>query len=464
MRRLINDMAIIRIHCFLMIFASVCFSNNLDENQYIQAMQNQSIVFTENKGQFDSRIQFEAQSKGISYLFTSSKVVLAMLSNSDESLNDTSNSERELLNKFAFLETKRELHFIDIEFLNANQNTQIIGHNVKPFHYNYFLGNNPDRWRSDVKNYGSITYQDIYPGIDLRYLTVNHSIKYEFIVKPGADLSRIKIRYKGQDSITLEQSGELQVETSAGLFIEKKPVIFQEMNSTKTLINGRFELIGPDTFGFIIEDNYNPNLSLVIDPELEYSTYLGGWAFDEGCDIAQRNDLIYLTGKTQSGDFPIVDPYDDEHGNAAYAYDDAFIAAFNTDASGDFSLEYCTFIGGWGWDVGYSISFNSFGEIVIAGATKSDDFPISEDAYDNTINSGIAHYYWDAFVTKLGYDGDVLIYSTYLGGNFDDFIYDMEIVEDSVDYCIATGKTQSFGFPTTFNAYDSINNNGGVLK
>ena len=179
-----------------------------------------------------------------------------------------------------------------------------------PHNCNYFYGNDPSKWRTDVPNYSAITYKDIWPGIDLRYHGDGRGMKYDFIVNPGADVSRIKVRYDGVENLNVTSGGDLEAETSFGPIHERIPEIYQEIDGRKREISGHYILRESGVFGFELAEGYNPAFPLVIDPELIYSTYLGGNGDDYGGGIAvDGGGNAYVTGETWSTDFPTENPY-----------------------------------------------------------------------------------------------------------------------------------------------------------
>lgn len=185
-----------------------------------------------------------------------------------------------------------------------------------------------------------------------------------------------------------------------------------------------------------------------------YSTYIGGNGGDIGSGIAVSGDgRAYLVGATVSLDFPVTSWAFDStfHGGGWYG-SDAFVASL--DAAGE-SLCYATFLGGDGDDWGYSLVLNDLGEVCLTGYTESADFPVTPGAYDTTHGG-----YWpDAFVTKMNGTGSSLLYSTFLGGSYDED-WGHSIAMDDSAYIYLTGYTLSQDFPATPNAFDPTYNGG----
>lgn len=147
-------------------------------------------------------------------------------------------------------------------------------------------------------------------------------MEYDFIVPSGADPSRIEVRYEGANSVSVNEAGEMVVETDWGEVVEQRPVVYQMSGGDRVSLAGHYLLKSEKVFGFELPDGYDPNLPLVVDPTLVYSTYLGGSYYDWGQDIAvDASGAAYVSGWTGSTDFPTVDPYQE----ASQGSFDAFV-------------------------------------------------------------------------------------------------------------------------------------------
>ncbi len=208
------------------------------------------------------------------------------------------------------------------------------------------------------------------------------------------------------------------------------------------------------------EDAYNRSINGGIDAfvtklnpsgtELMYSTFLGGVNIDIGSGIAiDESGNAYITGQTFSSNFPTTkEAFDTTYNSIGYY--DAFVTKLNSNGTG---LVYSTFLGGNHHDVGKAIAIDVEGNAYITGYTRSNNFPVTLGAYDTTQNNVS---YYDAFVTKLNFNGTGLVYSTFLGGTNDDRGYG--IVIDTAGNAYITGRTLSSNFPTTEGAYDRTYN------
>ncbi len=391
--------------------------------------------FTENRGQWDERVQFRANAGGATMWFTNEGAVYQFtrsIPRDDAGLDDP---------------TDRMDHFQDHEpdsvesiaikasFVGANAAPRMTGMEMLDYKCNYFYGNDPNSWHTDVPNYRAIVYEDVYSGIDLKYYGNGKQMEYDFIVSPGADHSQISVRYEGAKSLSVNADGELVVETDWGEVIERRPVVYQVQNGTRKTIDAEYLLAGDNSFGFSLGKDYNPALPLVIDPVLSYSTYLGGSTRDEGYAIAVDSlGNAFITGLTRSIDFPTEGEYQTYQGGR-----DAFVTKLNSSGS---ALIYSTYLGGSDDERGYGISVDGSGNAYITGYTGSTNFP-TKGAYQATLLGP----HGDAFVTKLNSSGNALVYSTYLGGG-SDFEIGHGIAVDTSGNAHVTGHTASADFPT----------------
>ncbi len=337
-----------------------------------------------------------------------------------------------------------ETMMIKASFVGANPNPRMVGEEMMEYKCNYFLGNDQAKWRTDVPNYQAVVYEDIYPGIDLKYYGNGKQMEYDFIVSPGADPSQIMVQYEGARSVSVNSAGELVVETEWGTVTELKPFVYQLEGNRRSPIGGEYTLLSGNCFGFKLNGGYNPDLALVIDPVLDYSTYLGGDTLDQGYSIAvDDSGNVYITGTTPSTNFPTTDSAYDTSYNGG---DDAFVTKLSP--MGD--LVYSTYLGGSDNENGTDIAVDDARSTYVAGWTYSSDFPTTGSAYDTSHNGGP-----DAFVAKLNEAGNDLVYSTYLGGGTADAAWGIAV--DSGESAYVTGWTWSGDFPMK----DSIQLFGG---
>jgi hypothetical protein len=312
---------------------------------------------------------------------------------------------------------------------------------------NYFIGKDPARWRTSIPNYARIAYRSVYAGVDVVYYGRDGQLEYDFVVSPGADSSAIVITFDGIESMTLEANGDLLMRTSGNEIRSRRPTIYQHDGVSQQQVEGGYKLLSGNRLGFTI-GNYDHKRELVIDPVLNYSTYVGGTSWDEGVGFAlDTSGYAYVSGWTMSGDFPITSPNFQRTLAGGANYGDAFVFKMNPTGT---ALVYSTYIGGTGDDLSWGLAVDSNGNAYITGYTSSSDFPTTAGAFQTSLSNSSS-----AFVTKLNSTGTALIYSTYLGGDTQERGYAIAI--DSAGSAYVTGLTRSSNFPVSSGAYQTSN-------
>lgn len=406
------------------------------------------LAFTENQGQWDEQVHYRANAGSATMWFTTDGVVYQFTRRVARDGTDIDESPDPMLDRLNTELDSIESIAIKANFVGSNPNPRMVDSEEMEYKCNYFIGNDPDKWHTGVSNYQAIVYEDIYDGIDLKYYGNGKQMEYDFIVSPGADPSQIQIRYDGVESVSVNEDGELIVETIWGEVVEQKPMVYQESGLARRDVAGRYVLAGDRTFGFELPDGYDPSKTLVIDPVLEYSTYLGASSWDHGHDIAVDGEgCAYVTGVTWSLDFPLQDPYQDTLLDPEGDGCAVFVTKLNETGSG---LVYSTYLGGQRDDIGEGIAVDDLGCAYVTGYAGSHDFPL-QNPYQTSDSQG------EVFLTKLSSGGDALIYSTYLGGTMMEWAE--EVAVDDSGQAYVTGWSESDDFPV-HNAYQETFSGG----
>jgi hypothetical protein len=340
---------------------------------------------------------------------------------------------------------------LEMRLEGANAQSEVNGLDELVTKSNYFIGNDPAKWRTDIPNYTRVRYNDVYAGIDLEYYSNQGMLEYDFIISPGSEPDVISLQFDGVDSINMNEQGELVLKIGLAEITMQEPIAYQEWKGIRERVQASYSFQSGNQIGFSVGD-YDPGIPLVIDPVLAYSTYLGGPGAEGGNAIAVDSvGNVYVTGMAQSG-FPVDDNSLQKTNAGGY---DVFVAKLNADGS---DLLYATYIGGspaggglGGDDIGLGIAVDPEGNAYITGSTQSDDFPL-QNALQDTYR-GDELVYTDAFVVKLNPTGTALLYSTYLGGDENEIGWD--IVADRSGHAYVVGETSSGNFPVK-NAYDAV--------
>lgn len=329
---------------------------------------------------------------------------------------------------------------------------------------NYFVGKDQSKWRKNVANYGRVKYDSIYPGIDLIYYGNQQQLEYDYLVAPGADPNSIRLDIEGASKLRIDRNGDLRLETPHGAIYQHKPVIYQQINGSRREIAGSFIVRG-NQVSFKLGD-YDHSQELVIDPTLEFSTYLGGSGTDSGkaITITTATGLTIVAGSTASTNFPIATvpacpatPICTTTGVTSYPYTgetDGFLALFN---SGGTKLINSTYIGGTGGvNVVNSVAIDNFevpGLMYVAGYTTSTDFdvvnaaqPTSGGGVDAWVSEVLLQLDITNFVPPEGQINTSIGFATYLGGSGTDEITSISMDQATKDVFV-TGYTTSHNFP-----------------
>ena len=296
---------------------------------------------------------------------------------------------------------------------------------------NFFLGNDPSQWRTDVAQYARVRYRQAYPGIDVVYYGSQRELEYDFVLAPHADPRAIRLRFHGAKSVSVTSDGELAIATPGAELRQRKPVMYQGSGNSRRRIDGGYAIRADGAVGFEV-GVYDPAQTLVIDPVLSYSTYLGGNLDETARAIAvDSSGNTYIAGRTSSTRFTtqVPTPIGTRGGV------DIFVAKVNP--AGD-ALVYLTYIGGAGLDSAFGIAVDSTGSAYVVGQTNSTDLPTVRPIQGTVRGT-------DGFVLKLNPAGNALVYSTYLGGSGTDIA---EAVAVDLENAYVTGYTQSTDFPT----------------
>lgn len=412
-------------------------------------------TFEANTGQFDRQVRFASRGRGYSVYFTGSGALLALTNPRGLSTNRRGGAALHPTGASARDGSPSRLR---LELEGARPDLRIAGGGRLSGEVNYLNGSDPSRWRTHVPTYAQVRYSGVYPGIDLVFYGNQSRLEYDFVVAPGADPSRIQLHFDGAASVDLSRAGDLIVSVDGREIEFRKPRIYQVRNGRRHAVAGSFTLAAHSAVGFRL-GRFDRASPLVIDPVLDYSTYLGGSAFpgDQGNGIAiDANGNAYITGETDSTDFPVTQGAFQTK-NASYAGGAAqvFVTKMNPTGTG---LVYSTYIGGTGGDWAQAIAVDEAGSAYVAGYSYGKDYPTTQGAYQT---SNLGHNVENCFVTKLSADGSSLVYSTYLGGTGAESIYGDEadaIAVDGKGNAYVAGEAYSGDFPLTGNAYQSKNN------
>jgi hypothetical protein len=370
--------------------------------------------FEANAGQTDPKVKFISRGSGYNLFLTPSEAVLALRNKKAKTAEDSQATVR-------------------MKLIGANPRPRVDGEEKLPGRSNYLIGNDPSKWRRNVASYGKVRYRSVYPGVDLIYYGNGQQLEYDFVVAAGADPNAIKLDFDGVRQIRMDRQGDLILDTGSGEVRHRKAVVYQEIDGRRQEIAGRYALSEGGEVSFEI-GAYDRARPLVIDPVLSYATFLGSSGYDVPEDVAvDAAGNAYITGFTESVDFPILNPIQPEYAGRT----DVFVTKLNRQGS---ALIFSTFLGGDFGDDGADIEVDRDGNICVTGTTGSTNFP-TMNPLQAAYGGGV-----DGFVVKLNGDGSALIFSTFLGGSGIEQSFGLKVDEGGDIF--VTGNTQSTNFPT----------------
>ncbi|MBC8046120.1 MAG: PKD domain-containing protein [Fimbriimonadaceae bacterium] len=448
------------------------------------AMQTSSFIqFTENKGQWQQNILFKSDLHGNVIYLEKNNITFDLANAADlERLShphhkDDPIPEDKIINR----------HCYKVWFEGSNADVHIITDQRSTSYNNYFIGNDKSKWANNVFSFKEITYQNIYPNIDLKIYSRGENFKYDFILHPGADAKNIKLRYEGLDNISL-YNNILYLDASFAQLTESQPIAYIQTQQYKLPVQCNY-MVSDNIVTFVLPQLYDKNYPLIIDPELIFASYSGSTSDNWGSTATFDSDgNLYGGGIAFGSGYPTTTgAYETTYagGTGFYAFD-VSISKFNTIGT---DLIWSTYLGGEGNEFPHSLIVNNAGELLIYGTTGSDDFPMTADAYDDSFNGGPFEYVDDVleytfgidiFLAKLSADGTALNGATYIGGDETDganlatatlFNYGDnargEVIIDESDNVYVASCTYSSDFPTTGSVFQTSiggNQDGCIFK
>jgi hypothetical protein len=403
------------------------------------------VAFEENQGQADAQVQYVARGNGYKLLLARSKAIIALPSRkgSSQVLDMMANKHRgaaatkALLKKRALQRAKLEhTAILQMNFLGANPSTRLAANERQTGKVNYFIGNDPSQWHSDVPLFGRVNYQNIYPGIDLAFHGASSQLEFDYLVSPGADPASIALAFDGADSLQIDDHGDLLLTTDNRTVELRKPVAYQSRNGQREPVEARFVVKGKNEVEFSL-GAYDRRRELVIDPTFVYSTYFGGNGADYGVSVAVDGlGDAFIAGATDSISIPASSGQGGTISPSGGGFD-----TFVTEIDPNGVCLFTTLFGGTGDDFPGGIALDGT-SIYIAGTTSSSNFPATVG--QTVFQGGTTFGDNDAYAVKLALNGS-FTWGTYIAGSDSDS--GLGIAVDSSQNVYVVGETFSTNLP-----------------
>lgn len=377
------------------------------------------IEFVENKGQWDSRVKYRGTVDNGAFFIRNGGFTFLQHNTDDlQKLHasihgDESSVDVEAKTKPVVVNS----HAWNVDFIGANPDMKIIPDKVMSTYNNYILGNDPSKWAGNCRIFQAITFQNVYPNVDVRYYTNNGTLKYDIIAKPGANISKIAMRYAGVNKLEVKNK-ELVTTTSLGEMRESSPYTYQYKAGAKNDLNCKYVITG-NVVRFDLK-NYDPTTTVVIDPNVIFCSFSGSFDDNWGYTATYGPDGSMYGGgigfDVTPGDFPV----------SPGAFQTTFQGGGNSGVEGPIDITlikltpdgknrvYATYLGGSGDEQPHSLIVDPAGNLIVAGRTTSSNYPLKGAGQ---IGPGGG---FDIVVTKLNATGTGLIGSVKIGGKLDD--------------------------------------------
>ena len=402
-----------------------------------QQLARQPLLFEQNLGQTDPDVLFLARGRGYQLFLTASEAVL--------SLHAERRPARDARDRVTTREAAHHLEagapaspptLLRMSLVGAQKPASVAGAGASAGRVNYLRGNDQSAWRTDVPTYARVEYKNVYPGIDLVYHSAQQQLEFDFVVAAGADPAALMLAFAGADAVHLGDAGQLILASGDAEVALPAPVVYQEVDGKRQTVTGRWSIDDRGRASFAL-GHYDKGHALVIDPVVQFATYLGGGGSEDALDnmgvALDAAGNIYIAGTTDSADFPLTAGRQTQFAGIT----DAFVVKLDPSGS---NIIYASYLGGSAVDSGQAIAVDDNGNAYVGGFTNSTDFPTRLPLQAHLAGA------FDGFVTKLDSSGAAIVYSTYIGGANRDFVLGLDV--DASGQVYLTGDVESSDFPT----------------
>lgn len=421
--------------------ASNTAQKSVSTAQAAKRLQLLPLSFEQNQGQTDARVKFLSRGPGYTMFLTGRDTVLS-------------------------LQAGKRAESLRLRWLGANTRAPLAGSEPLSLKSNYFIGNDPSKWRTNVANFGRVTYTSLYPGVDLTFYGNQGRLENDIVVAPGANTSALTLAVEGAARLELTGDGALAMKTRSGEVRLLKPSAYQDTKTGRKPVEAQYRVLAGNRVRIEL-GTYDRSLPLVIDPVIDYMTYVStatgsvsvtAMAVDAtNAPCSSSAPCTYIAGTTTAATLPSVAV--GAAGKGSISGTDVYVVKL--DANG--AAMGAVYLGGTGNEAVAGIAVGTSGNVYVAGSTLSKDFPVTagtpQAAQAGTCSNGTKLCTTnDGFLAKVSADGSTLIYSTFVGGSADDQVNGLTV---SGHTAYLTGKTASTNFPVGEEYADNSLSNSG---
>lgn len=375
-----------------------------------------NIEFVENKGQWDPHVKFMGRlSNGAFFVEQNGYTVVQHNAQDWEKVHEATHDKVIGGKPLRDVDITLHSHAYKVNFIGSNPKAQLVADKPLYTYNNYIIGNDPSKWAFGCKVYQAVTVKDVYPDVDVRYFSDQGMMKYDIIVRPGGDVSKIAMKYDGANEVKLKNK-DLIIGTSVGNLRELSPYTYQYSENGKAEVSTKYSLKN-NIVRFNVK-SYDPSSTLIIDTNLIFCSFSGSTADNWGFTATYGPDgSMYGGGIVMGTGWPISSgAFQTSFGGGSSSgcftgNIDIGIIKLSPDGT---KRIYATYIGGNEQDVPQSLIVDSQGNLIVAGRTTSSNYPTKNGGL---IGSGGKY---DIVITKLNSAGTQLIGSRVIGGTGDD--------------------------------------------
>lgn len=411
------------------------------DTRWAEAYGQLPLSFEENVGQTAQEVRYVSHGAGYKLFLTSQEAVLALRAPVSYDLSPLHRFEtmRALRNA----SRARAASTVRVRFEGANPDAHISATDQLLKKTNYFIGSDPQKWHTGVPSYGRVRYADIYPGVDLVFYGNQRKLEYDFVVAPGADPKLIRLNLQGARRLRINRDGDVVLSVAGGEVVLQKPVVYQMVKGERHEIAGGYVLAKGHRVTFSVP-SYDQSEPLILDPVLNYSTYLGGTSDEQGFGIAiDAAGNAFVGGATTSTDFPTTATGFDPGPLGSNPIGAVFVTEMNPSGTAEL---YSTYIAGNTGEICAALALDPAGKVYITGTTLSSDFPTTSNALKQSPNAANLNF-GTSFISKLDptlSGAASLVYSSYIGGTGGAFLdFGNAIAADASGNAYVAGDTFS---------------------